>query len=69
MEEWEIDYNKHMADEMMVKLGYAPKPTCEHCRGLGVVHPNDTRGKPIWSETVMCTAKGCMKDSHDARSL
>ena len=69
MEDWMIDINKATAFEMQQKLGYSPNPACEKCNGFGRVHPLGFDGKPQYDKTKLCEARGCLRDSYEARRL
>jgi len=69
MDEIDIAQNVKVANESMRRCGYSANPRCEKCKGMGVVHPLDSEGKPIYAETVMCDAPGCLKDSFAKRGL
>lgn len=49
-------------EEERAKLGYAPKPDCEACRGSGFVHPCLPNGSPDYPQVISCQAKGCIVD-------
>jgi hypothetical protein len=65
----EINLNIESAQESMAMLGYAPNPYCEHCKGFGKVYPMRYDGKPDYSQSVMCQAKGCLAESYRNRTL
>ena len=47
----------------MSEFGYAPDPSCQVCRGLGLLHPLLDKGRHDYSSTIPCPAPGCLKDS------
>lgn len=49
-------------EEQKAKNGYAPNPYCAVCHGFGHVHPLLPNGKPDYSQTINCQAKGCIAD-------
>lgn len=49
--------------EQLSEIGYASDPYCQTCRGLGLLHPLLDSGRPDYSSTIPCPAKGCIKDS------
>jgi DNA replication protein DnaC len=53
--------------ENLEKYGYAANPYCEKCRGLGMLHPISINGMTQWDKTIMCSEKGCLKESFEAR--
>lgn len=71
-----MEYNNNMREDNeqsaqagMQMLGYAPNPHCEHCGGFGRVHPMKFDGKTDYGQSVMCLAKGCLRDSYNNRIL
>ena len=44
-------------------LSYRPREDCPACHGAGFVHPLNQWGEPIYSQVVVCQARGCYNDS------
>jgi len=68
MEQWEIEKNKVLANEMQMQCGYKPNPACEKCCGFGRLHPLYPDGKVNYGKTIMCDALGCLDESFRSRS-
>ena len=64
MDKMLCDVKEREAQGMMVEFGYAPNPHCEHCNGLGHVHPMKYDGRADYSKVVMCNKPGCMAESY-----